>query len=814
MPADRESSMGEDDLAAQSMNILSSLHAAIVNFHLYPSTSDIVEDSVRRALDELREALNAWGTITFCETEGKLLINDFVLDERDQARANTLAFLKDLALWEVRSLTLERDIEEKELRSFLEIVSHKRSDRALEGDLGDLLRGANISRVKVDEKVYVPVSKEQDISELSKSEEDMKATGLLIDELLVRYLLGNAAIEEISPQGAAELISDPQRIRTALDSAVLASETSGAGAGPQKAQLIMNTLDRMYGLVDGLEQPQLKDKLSGELVNMLATLEPETLAEVLTESAPQVVKESGMRRFVISSLQDLNVLMLTDKIIDKYRDLAARRPQMDKRDYDALVAKLNDTLADLYREGDPAYRPEIARRVRESGLFHELAGSSPQVAKDMEIYAILTQIRTSGSLRTLEGLSDGDVIEVAGKLLDMGEYDIARKIVNVTSRNLNSDDPEFRSRACRFLKEMHRDFKKRGHPSEILSRSEELAEVMERETDAEVKGNLIEFLGVIANDLFPDGRLQEFERVCSSLVMSAEEAQDERVKWAAKTALSSLNPWDVGRPLADSLYGEDEELSRLAARILPYIEESLTAKEIVDHLKDEEAINITPALAQACRGIGEPVLAAVGELMNSNAREEVYLRSINLLELMDGNAALSLVKSAENNPIPIVRAQAIRSMSRMSPGDPSLLPHFLNALNDDDVDVRREGARGLGTIDDPRSVEALLSIVESKTFSGGEEHPRVQEVACLALARLGPEKALAPLSDLLRKRSFSLRRHAVHPRVKAASCYALSRIGGSEVVDLIRDYLDDPDPVLRNEARKAISELRRKGFLD
>jgi HEAT repeat protein len=111
-------------------------------------------------------------------------------------------------------------------------------------------------------------------------------------------------------------------------------------------------------------------------------------------------------------------------------------------------------------------------------------------------------------------------------------------------------------------------------------------------------------------------------------------------------------------------------------------------------------------------------------------------------------------------------------------------------------------------------VEALLSIVHGKSFRGGEEHPRVQEIACLALARLGPEKALAPLCDLLRRKSFSLRRQAVHPRVKAASCYALSQIGGSEVVDLIRDYLDDPDPVLRNEARKAISELRRRGYVE
>jgi HEAT repeat protein len=200
--------------------------------------------------------------------------------------------------------------------------------------------------------------------------------------------------------------------------------------------------------------------------------------------------------------------------------------------------------------------------------------------------------------------------------------------------------------------------------------------------------------------------------------------------------------------------------------------------------------------------------------MEGNVREEVLIRALLLLELMDGPAGLSMIKSAISNPVPMVRAQAYRSMSRVSPGDPTLLPHFLKALSDDDVDVRREGVRGLGTIDDPRTVDSLLVIVNGKSLSGGEENPRVQEMACLALARLGPEKALPPLSDLLRKKSFTLRKRAVHPRVKAAACYALGRIGGSDVVDLIKSYLDDPDPVVRNEARKAVSEMRKRGLVE
>jgi HEAT repeat protein len=172
------------------------------------------------------------------------------------------------------------------------------------------------------------------------------------------------------------------------------------------------------------------------------------------------------------------------------------------------------------------------------------------------------------------------------------------------------------------------------------------------------------------------------------------------------------------------------------------------------------------------------------------------------------------VRSAQNNPIPAVRAQVYRSLGKMAAGDPSLLPHFLKALSDEDAEVRREGARGLGTIDDQRSIETLLGIVNGKSPIGGEENPRVEEAACLALAHLGPEKAIAPLSDLLRRKTFGLRRRSVHPRVQAAACFALSQLGGPESVEIVRGHLDDSDPIVRNEARKAMGVFRKHGYLD
>jgi HEAT repeat protein len=802
------------DLADQSMSILSSLHAAMVNFHLYPPTSDIVEGSVQRAMEDMQQALAAWGSITFCELEGKLLINELSLDERDQSRPNTVAFLKDLAMWEVRSITFERGLKDEELRVFLDVFSRKRADRTMEGSLGDMMEEQGIERIKVDEKIYVSLSKDQDISAMPAQGPGGEAMDLLRDEVFVRYLVGNASTLEASREDVSELMSDPERINAAFASIISGFENSGGALGADKARLIRDTVDRMYGVVEHLADGDLKDNLSQEMVNIMAALDPVTLVDVLSDEAPQAVRDPRMRKEIVSSLDGEDMLLLTDQIIEKYENLLAQRDSINRQDYEDISSVLNEIVADLYSEGDPSYHPEITRRLRESGLIAELTRNHPQAGVEMRTYAIVADIRASGSLRPLEGLGDDEVIAVAEKLLDMGEKDITSRIIEATSRNLVSERPDFRLRACSFLKHMHLDFKERGHQAEVLDRLSELASLLVAEYNPEVKVALMDLLGCIANDLFTEGRTEAFSEACEVMMANAESDGDARVRQAAIAALYSLNPWDVGRPLADSLYGEEERMRKLAARILPYMEQSLSAVEIADHLKGEGDIKVTPELAVLCSSFGESMLAQLSEILESNAREEVYLRVLSLLEQMGGNAALALVRSVEANPLPAVRARAARSMARMSPGDPTLLSHFLKALGDEEPEVRREAVRGLGTIDDPRSVDALLGILQGKTLGGGEENPRVEEAACLALARLGPEKAIAPLSDLLRKKVFSLRRRAVHPRAKAAACYALGEIGGPEVVELVRSYLDDPDPVVRNEARKAVGELRKRGYVD
>lgn len=433
---------------------------------------------------------------------------------------------------------------------------------------------------------------------------------------------------------------------------------------------------------------------------------------------------------------------------------------------------------------------------------------------DTAVASAVESIRRTGSLRALEGLEDAQVIEVTWALLQSGHREAAGRIVEAAIRNLGSPVKDFRLRACRFLLGMHRFCGERGRPLRLAGRLEDFVEALEREENPRVMYGLVTLTGICVSELREKGRgdLQLLERA-EKVLLSVARRGDTREGRAAGEVLSLMK---VGGAAAGPAECAAEDRTRPKGRNavpLSHTRAPLGVADLVSALKAGE-LEPSPSVASICLELGDPFLKALSELVEGNVREGVILKALELLELMGNGAAMEMVRKAADHPIPEVRARALASLRKMSPGDPRLLPLFMRALKDEEVAVRREAVRGMEAIEDPQCVETLISILRRKSPRGGAEHPAVEEAACLALARLGSESAVAPLMDLLRRRPFAVWKREAHPRVKAAACQALAEIGGPEAAELIRGYLDDPDPILRNEARKAVATMRSRGLLD
>jgi len=95
-------------------------------------------------------------------------------------------------------------------------------------------------------------------------------------------------------------------------------------------------------------------------------------------------------------------------------------------------------------------------------------------------------------------------------------------------------------------------------------------------------------------------------------------------------------------------------------------------------------------------------------------------------------------------------------------GDPRAITPFIEALGDDNPDVRRAAARGLGTIGDKRAIEPLIAALKDM---------EVRVYAAGALGRLGDRRAIEPLLAALGDDN---------PDVRQCAAVALKKLTGQD----------------------------------
>lgn len=143
------------------------------------------------------------------------------------------------------------------------------------------------------------------------------------------------------------------------------------------------------------------------------------------------------------------------------------------------------------------------------------------------------------------------------------------------------------------------------------------------------------------------------------------------------------------------------------------------------------------------------------------------------------------------------------------------------ALKDEDWAIREEAAVALGTLQDPRAVPPLVSLLRDTDRAVREAaigalraigkpsvpvlgiclsdpHALVQEAASTVLATIADERVLAPLIDALRNRDWIVRMHAAK---------ALGRIGQAAAIVPLVPLLQDPVKAVREEAVAALAAI-------
>lgn len=186
------------------------------------------------------------------------------------------------------------------------------------------------------------------------------------------------------------------------------------------------------------------------------------------------------------------------------------------------------------------------------------------------------------------------------------------------------------------------------------------------------------------------------------------------------------------------------------------------------------------------------------------------------------------LRSLSKSETPVHREQAIFKAAEQ--GMSLALDEIIDALHDPSPAVRRQAAKGLAQLRDPRAVPPLIHQLE--------EHPDlVEEETMEALGELADESAVGPLLRYLQSPRALTRRAAAKalgrigspsaiqelmasasdpndPDLRRACLQALRLLGANEAADVYSRALMDPSPSNRIAAAEAVSELELSECLE
>jgi HEAT repeat protein len=835
--AGREEGKGEEgsDLARRAVELLISLNAAMTNIHMYPPTSDMISASVEAAYSRLVPLLEETGKLTLGEADNLLLVNGEKLHDRDQSRPPVLAFLDGLRKRDIYSVTFSRGIGEEEFRSFLECMAGDPEELRRAGGLAAEIKKRGCSFILVNEKRFVSVSDEEEITRTGAGESEEKTrveeeelrrlNEKLKDERFVDFITGKIDRSRAGEEAIHDVMSNPPRLGMLLRRAV--RETVVEIEDPGEAlSTIWETLERTALLLEEVGDEELRRMDMEEIARAVTFLEPSELKEYFLGEEPPALKRLDLRKTILGKLRENKVLDFLESVIREHEslerliddDTSGELTEAQRRRFEALSSLIDE----IYQAsvGKP-WESRVSDRIFQADMWKKIVdgkGEGGSAGASTLVYQISNLLVSEGLTLDIDELSrnltiDQNIPRLLRKLYRARRPETVLRLLEGLLDNLEDMSPEIRLKTAETLKNIPDALELSKHLKEFpvaFQMKDRLLERLERERElTEVYATLAGCLSSLAQTFILAKEYNAALEIIDTFWKhnSVDETRKPEQKKVALDAVAAIADERVLENLVEILQEGDIRTITEVANILIKFEEK-SVQPLIKVLKDSDDLLVKRVTFEALENIGkDAILALINDLEKYNPWH-MYRNIVSILAEIGNRSIIQSLARFIKHQNPEVRRETIKAIARIhSPETVSLL---VEALKDRDEKVQKEACIGLGYMKDVSTVPLLIDIVKPpRSFRRERKYSNSVKAAALwALGEIGDYSAVPYCRNLLRRRFALPFARRSREELRAAAARALGRIGSEECRAVLLQYTNDRSETVRRAVLESLRRIR------
>ncbi len=362
---------------------------------MYTVGHPYVKQAIEVTYDATTSVLESVSPLVFIMTQEKFFIDEEPLDPR----VNTSRLVNHFKKKGIQSISFEKGLEKRELRSFVEIYSTPDKYPDAEA-IKKGLTSRRIYHLKINHVFYKKVTADDEVipkEALRKITPDMMEDAQLKSKkMFMDALLESVLTEEfLRTLNINNLIKDPkafskQMIEADLESANKGGGTGGGGTGPgpvllQQLELIGEEVERNLSEATGLDLPELANAVFEMKKQLMETIEEQKVVG-MAFSNEEIIKEKA------NEITDRVLLKLVKEEYGKGSVSIPRLAHIVKRlvpEPEELKRLLPQIKATLIEEGMALeeylrFLQELSKELRSEELAKILGESSEEIGIDSE----------------------------------------------------------------------------------------------------------------------------------------------------------------------------------------------------------------------------------------------------------------------------------------------------------------------------------------------------------------------------------------------------------------------------------------------